>query len=89
MRRVAEQFIGKDYEHSLVSHLTHLFSEEVGESMGRRMVTSREGGILLLEGPRLRVEEYRDSFGGIAVQEGSCAMPESAKVLRKVWAALP
>ena len=57
--------------------------------MGRRMVTSFEGGILLLEGPRLSVKEYRDSFGGIAVQKGSCAMPKSAKVLRKVWAALP
>jgi len=61
----------------------HLFSEEVSESMGGRMVTSFEGGILLLEGPRLSVEEYRDSFGGIAMQKRSCMMPKSAKVLQK------
>ena len=53
------------------------------------MVISFEGSILLLKGPRLCVEEYRDSVGGIAMQKHSCTMPKSAKILRKVWAALP
>ena len=34
------------------------------------MVTSFEGGILLLKGPWLSVEEHRDSLGGIVVQAG-------------------
>jgi len=53
------------------------------------VVSSLEGGILLLKGPWLSVEEHRDSLGVIAVQERSCAMLKSAKVLREVWAALP
>jgi len=53
------------------------------------MVSSLEGGILLLQDPWLNVEEHRDSLGGIAMQKRSCTMPKSAKVLRKVWVALP
>jgi|TARA_B110000093_G_scaffold174694_1_gene208229 hypothetical protein len=35
------------------------------------MVAALEGGILLLEGPRLSMKEYWHSFGGIAMKKWS------------------
>jgi len=50
-----------------VLHVSHFFSEEVRISKSGRMVAMMDGGILLLKGLWLGMEEHWNSFGSIAV----------------------
>lgn len=73
---VLEEVVRKDNDHSFLAHLSHFFTKEISEGMGRRMITTLEGIVFLFGRPRLGLEQDRDSIFGETMEERGGTMAE-------------